>query len=99
LGPDASEFLERVYTGRFKNQKVGTTRYAVMLDEAGIVIMMAWWLGWKKSTSTSPLQLLVQPCLPELLRLNTVWQLDCGIVNSTGARSAINLAGQILVPF
>ncbi len=29
----------------------------------------------------------------ELTRLNTIWQLDCGIVNLTGAQSAINLAG------
>ena len=37
-GPDAAEFLERVYTGRFANLKVGMTRYAVMLDEAGVII-------------------------------------------------------------
>ncbi|HEY9907842.1 MAG TPA: FAD-dependent oxidoreductase, partial [Thermosynechococcaceae cyanobacterium] len=94
-GPDASEFLERVYTGRFKNQKVGTTRYAVMLDEAGIVIDDGVVARLEKehfyfTTTTSGAANVYR----ELLRLNTVWQLDCGIVNSTGARSAINLAGQ-----
>ena len=29
----------------------------------------------------------------ELTRLNTLWQLDCGIVNHTGAFAAVNLAG------
>ena len=29
----------------------------------------------------------------ELSRLNTMWQLDCGIVNHTGAFAAVNLAG------
>jgi sarcosine oxidase subunit alpha len=35
-GPHAAEFLERVYTARFANLKVGMTRYALMLDEAGV---------------------------------------------------------------
>ena len=38
FGPDAAEFLERMYTGRFANLKVGMTRYAVMVDESGVVI-------------------------------------------------------------
>ena len=37
-GPDAAEFLERIYTGRFANMKVGMTRYAAMCDESGVVI-------------------------------------------------------------
>ncbi len=37
-GPDAAAFLERIYTGRFANLKVGMTRYALMLDEAGVII-------------------------------------------------------------
>ena len=36
--PHAAEFLERVYTGRFANMKVGSTRYALMLDESGVII-------------------------------------------------------------
>ena len=35
-GPDAAEFLDRVYAGRFANLKVGMTRYGLMLDEAGV---------------------------------------------------------------
>ena len=37
-GPDAAEFLERTYTGRFANMKVGTTRYLLMCDESGVVV-------------------------------------------------------------
>ncbi|MBD2019031.1 aminomethyl transferase family protein, partial [Leptolyngbya sp. FACHB-36] len=93
-GPDAAEFLERVYTGRYSSLKVGMTRYAVMLDEAGVVIddgVIAR-LGPEHfyfTTTTSG----AAPIYRELSRLNTMWQLNCGIVNLTGARSAINLAG------
>ncbi len=93
-GADAAEFLERVYTGRFSNMAVGTTRYALMLDEAGVIVddgVIAR-LGIEHfyfTTTTSGATQIYR----ELSRLLTLWQLDCGIVNLTGARSAINLAG------
>lgn len=93
-GAEAAQFLERVYAGRYTNMKVGTTRYALMLDEAGVVIddgVIAR-LGAEHfyfTTTTSGATNIYR----ELSRLNTMWQMDCGIVNLTGARSAINLAG------
>jgi sarcosine oxidase subunit alpha len=36
-GPQAAEFLNRVYAGRYDNMKVGMTRYAVMCDESGVL--------------------------------------------------------------
>ncbi len=93
-GSQAAEFLERVYGGRYANLKAGMTRYALMLDEAGVVIddgVIAR-LGPEHfyfTTTTSGAAAVYR----ELTRLNTIWQLDCGIVNLTGARSAINLAG------
>jgi sarcosine oxidase, subunit alpha len=93
-GADAAEFLERVYTGQYTNLKVGMSRYALMLDEAGVVIddgVIAR-LGAEQfyfTTTTSGATHIYR----ELTRLNIQWQLDCGIVNLTGARSAINLAG------
>ena len=93
-GPDAAEFLERIYTGRYANLKVGMSRYALMLDEAGVIVddgVIAR-LGAEHfyfTTTTSG----ATPIYRELSRLNTLWQLDCGLVNLTGARSAINLAG------
>jgi sarcosine oxidase subunit alpha len=93
-GADAAEFLERVYTGRYSNLKLGMSRYALMLDEAGVVIddgVIAR-LGAEHfyfTTTTSGAVAIYR----ELSRLNTMWRLDCGLVNLTGARSAINLAG------
>ncbi len=94
-GADAAEFLERVYAGRYRKMKIGTTRYALMLDETGVTIddgIIAR-LGSEHfyfTTTTSGATNIYR----ELSRLNTLWQLDCGIVNLTGARSAINLAGR-----
>lgn len=93
-GADAAEFLERVYTGRYTNLKVGMSRYALMLDESGVVIddgVIAR-LGAENfyfTTTTSGATAIYR----ELTRLNTIWRLNCGLVNLTGARSAINLAG------
>ncbi|WP_416669444.1 2Fe-2S iron-sulfur cluster-binding protein [Egbenema bharatensis] len=93
-GAGAVEFLERVYTGRYRKLKVGMTRYALMLDEAGVVIddgVIAR-LGENHfyfTTTTSGAAAIYR----ELTRLNVMWQLDCGLVNLTGARSAVNLAG------
>lgn len=37
FGPDAAEFLERVYINRWRNLKLGRCRYGVMLREDGMV--------------------------------------------------------------
>lgn len=93
-GVDAAEFLERVYTGRFANLKVGMSRYALRVDEAGVIIddgvvaRLATDLFYCTTTTSSATQ-----SYRELSRLNVIWQLDCNIVNLTGARAAVNLAG------
>ncbi|MDB5916747.1 MAG: aminomethyltransferase [Massilia sp.] len=93
-GPDAAEFLDRVYISRYANLKVGMTRYAVMCDESGVVIDdgIVARLGAEHfyfTTTTSGAAGIYR----ELTRLNTLWQLDCGLVNLTGAMAAVNLAG------
>lgn len=102
-GPDAAEFLERVYISRYANLKVGMTRYAVMCDESGVIIDdgVVARLGEQHfyfTTTTSG----AAPIYRELTRLNTLWQLDCGLVNLTGAMAAMNLAGpkaaEVLAP-
>ncbi|MFM7428135.1 MAG: 2Fe-2S iron-sulfur cluster-binding protein [Elainella sp.] len=93
-GPQAAEFLERVYTGRYANLKVGMTRYALMLDEVGVIIDDGV-IGRVQTdqfyftTTTTGAAAIYR----ELSRLNQIWQLDCGLVNLTGARAAVNLAG------
>ncbi|MCW5621409.1 MAG: (2Fe-2S)-binding protein [Burkholderiales bacterium] len=93
-GADAGELLERVYTGRFRNMKPGTTRYGIMLDEAGVVIddgvigRLAEHKFYFTTTTTGSATVY-----RELQRLITMWGLRAGIVNLTGACAAINLAG------
>ena len=94
IGPQAAEFLERVYTANYANLKVGMTRYAVMCDESGVVIddgVVARLADdhFYFTTTTSGAATIYR----ELSRLNTLWRLDCGIVNHTGAFAALNLAG------
>ncbi|MFN0136721.1 MAG: glycine cleavage T C-terminal barrel domain-containing protein [Phycisphaerae bacterium] len=93
-GPDAAAFLERIYTGRFANMKVGMTRYALMLDESGVIIDdgVVARLGDQRfyfTTTTTGSANVYR----EMTRLNTVWSMRVGIVNSTGAYAAVNLAG------
>jgi len=93
-GPQAAEFLERVYISKYAGLKVGMTRYAVMCDESGVVIddgVIARLADdhFYFTTTTSGAALIYR----ELSRWNTLWKLDCGIVNLTGAMAAMNLAG------
>ena len=94
FGPDAGEFLERAYTGRFANLKVGMTRYGLMLDESGVIIddgvmgRLSEQHFYFTTTTTGSATVY-----RELVRWNTQWGLDAGIVNVTGAFGAINLAG------
>lgn len=94
VGPDAGQFLERIYTGKFTNMKPGTTRYGAMLDESGVVIddgVVAKLSDehYYFTTTTTGSALIYR----ELQRLNTMWNLRIGIVNATGAFGAVNLAG------
>ena len=93
-GPDAAAFLERLYTGRFANMKTGMTRYALMLDESGVIIDdgVVARLGDERfyfTTTTTGSAGVYR----EMTRLNMLWKMQVGIVNATGGYAAINLAG------
>ena len=93
-GPDAAQFLERVYTTRFANLKVGMTRYGLMLDESGVVVDdgVIGRLGPESfyfTTTTGNSATLFR----EFGRLATWWGLQVGLVNLTGQYAAFNLAG------
>jgi len=93
-GPQAGEFLERVYAGRYSDLKVGMSRYGLMLDEAGVIIddgVIARLAedAYYFSTTTGGSATVFR----ELLRLNALWGLDCALVNVTGHRAAFNYAG------
>jgi len=93
-GPDAAAFLERVYTARYANLKVGMTRYGLMLDESGVVIddgvigrLAAESFYFTTTTGNSAV------LFREFGRLATWWQMAVGLVNLTGHYAAFNIAG------
>jgi sarcosine oxidase, subunit alpha len=93
-GPQAAELLERAYTGRFATMKPGTTRYALALDESGVVIDdgVAACLApdhFYVSTTTSAAPVVYR----ELQRWNAIWRLEATLVNLTGHVAALSLAG------
>jgi sarcosine oxidase subunit alpha len=93
-GPQAAEFLNRVYAGRYDTMPVGATRYALMCDESGVMVdegVVARVADdvFYFTTTTSGAATVYR----ELSRLNVEWKLDCGLVNLTGAYAAMNLAG------
>ena len=93
-GPQAGDFLDRVYTARYSNLKVGMTRYGLMLDESGVVIddgvigrLTADSFYFTTTTGNSA------TLFREFGRLATLWGLQVGLVNLTGHYAAFNLAG------
>ncbi|MFY7956295.1 MAG: aminomethyltransferase, partial [Burkholderiaceae bacterium] len=85
-GPQAAEFLNRVYTARIDLLKVGGTRYAIMCDESGVVtdegvIAHIEQNVYYFTTTTSGAANVYR----EMSRLNAEWGLQCGIINLTGS--------------
>jgi sarcosine oxidase subunit alpha len=93
-GPDAAEFVERIYTGKFANLKVGAGRYALMCDESGVIIddglvaRLAEDRFYVTTTTTAS-----GPVYREMQRWAILWGLKVVLANLTGANAAINLAG------
>ncbi|QUS56539.1 (2Fe-2S)-binding protein [Pseudovibrio brasiliensis] len=93
-GPDAAEFLNRMYTFAYAKLPVGKTRYLLMTNEAGTVIddgvacRLADDYFYITATTTG-----VERIYRNMLWWNAQWQLDVDIVNVTSAYSALNLAG------
>ncbi|MGU9950759.1 MAG: 2Fe-2S iron-sulfur cluster-binding protein [Gammaproteobacteria bacterium WSBS_2016_MAG_OTU1] len=93
-GANAAEFLERLYTGKFTTQKPGTVRYALMLDESGIIVDDGVVACTKKNhfwvtTTTGNADNIYR----QMLLWRTRWKLQVDIINMTSAYAAINLAG------
>lgn len=93
-GRDAGKLLNLVYTHRFGNLKVGRVRYAVMCDETGIIlddgtISRLSDEHYFLTTTTGNTEFVVQWL--EWWLIDTNW--DVHVINVTGGRSSINLAG------
>jgi sarcosine oxidase subunit alpha len=93
-GPDAGEFIERIYTGRFAKMKPGTARYGLMCDESGVIIddgLVARLAEdrFYVTTTTSAAGAVYR----EMQRWAQIWGLQVVLASATGSRGGINLAG------
>lgn len=93
-GPDAAEFINRIYTFGFLKQPVGKTRYAVLTNEHGVVIDdgVACRITddhFYVTATTGGVDVVYR----DMMKWNAQWRLNIDIANVTSAFSAINLAG------
>ncbi|HLB03631.1 MAG TPA: glycine cleavage T C-terminal barrel domain-containing protein, partial [Gaiellaceae bacterium] len=93
-GPDAVEFLERLYPNRFADMKPGRIRYGVLATDGGRIMddgtiaRLAEGLFYVTTTSTGA------DAVGEWFEWwNAVWGYAVQVVNVTGALAAVNLAG------
>ena len=93
-GADAAEFIERIYTFRYKKQPLGRLRYVLMTDEAGIITddgiaaRLHDEFFYVTATTTG-----VDLVYRQMLRWQAQWQLDIDILHVTSAWAAVNVAG------
>jgi sarcosine oxidase, subunit alpha len=93
-GPDAAEFLERLYTFAYKKQEVGRSRYVLMTDEAGVIIDdgVACRLHEEHFYVTATTS-GVDNVYRSMLWRNAQWRLDVVVTNVTAAFAGVNIAG------
>ena len=93
-GPDAGEFLNRMYTYAFIKQPVGRSRYVLMTNEQGVVIddgvacRMHEHHYYVTATTGG-----VDRVYLNMLRWNAQWRLDVDIGHVTNAWCGVNIAG------
>jgi sarcosine oxidase subunit alpha len=93
-GPDAAEFLERMYTFSYKKQAVGRSRYVLMTDDAGGIVEdgVACRLTdeyFYVTTTTTGSDVVYR----DMLRRNAEWQLEIDLLNVTSTHAGMNIAG------
>ncbi len=93
-GSDAAEFLNRIYAGGFTKQPVGKARYALLTNEAAVVIDdgVACRLSdehYYVTATTGGVDRVYQ----SMLKWNAQWRLNIDIANVTSAYCAVNIAG------
>lgn len=93
-GPDAAEFMNRLYTFGFVKQPIGKTRYAVLTNELGVIAddgvaaRISEHHYYVTATTSG-----VDGVYRDMLRWNAQWRLHVDIANITSAFSAVNVAG------
>ncbi|MDH3473127.1 MAG: 2Fe-2S iron-sulfur cluster-binding protein [Rhodospirillales bacterium] len=93
-GPDAAEFLERMYTFAYKKQPLGRSRYVLMTNDAGTVIDDGVACRLREDhfyvTATTG---GVDRVYRTMLWWNAQWRLDVDVANVTAAYAGVNIAG------
>lgn len=93
-GPEAGEFLNRFYTFGFVKQPVGRARYALLTNEAGVVIDDGVACRFHQNhyyvTATTG---GVGRVYQQMLKWNAQWGLDVDVANVTSAWCGVNIAG------
>ncbi|NKB58173.1 MAG: FAD-dependent oxidoreductase [Alphaproteobacteria bacterium] len=93
-GPDAAEFLNRIYTMSYLKQPVGRSRYVLMCNDLGTIVddgvacRLADDHFYVTATTGN-----ADGVYREMLFRNVQWRLDVDIGNVTAAYSAVSLAG------
>jgi sarcosine oxidase subunit alpha len=94
IGPEAAEFLERLYPNRFGDMKVGRIRYSVLGTDAGRIMddgtiaRLADDTYYVTTTSTG-----AAAVIEWFEWWNAVWGMDVEIFDVTGSLAAVNVAG------
>ncbi len=93
-GPDAAEFLNRIYTFTYAKQPVGRSRYVLMTDQSGAIIDdgVACRFGdqhFYVTATTSGVDAVYRL----MLFWNAQWRLDVDVANVTAAYAGVNIAG------
>jgi sarcosine oxidase subunit alpha len=93
-GPDAAEFLNRMYTFTYTKLAIGRSRYVLMTDQAGVIIddgvacRFADEHFYVTATTSG-----VDAVYRSMLQWNAQWRLDVDIANVTAAYCGVNIAG------
>ncbi|MGI9484534.1 MAG: glycine cleavage T C-terminal barrel domain-containing protein [Geminicoccaceae bacterium] len=93
-GPDAAEFINRIYIWAYLKQQVGRARYLLMCDETGVIIDDGVACRFHErhyyvTATTSGADAVYR----QMLWWNAQWQLDVDIANVTSAYAGVNIAG------
>lgn len=93
-GPDAAEFMNRIYTFAYKRQAVGRARYVLMTDRLGAIVDDGVACRFHDDhfyvTATTG---GVDGVYRQMLWWNAQWRLDVDVTNVTAAYAGVNIAG------
>jgi len=96
FGPDAARFMDQLYTLKLSTMKLGMTRYALMVDEAGVIIDDGVCARWAEdhfyvTTTTTGAEAIFR----QMQRLIGEWNLKLDVVNRTSQLASMNIAGPL----